>query len=201
MNPAIPDDPRVFDLTDLARRANRARRFRRVASNAVRGIGVALILIGVYFFLAPPPGSLPAYSSGPLLFIGLGVVIAGYASWVVRGLGPSPRRLVLSRSAVCFEDIPGRPPVRVSWNRHRLRLDLYDFREIRKAKPESRSTGYEFLVRPSGGPEAAIPREAYEAILQLAEEGGLRVSRRSVPSGAGAPMLVTTIRSAQSDWS
>jgi hypothetical protein len=197
MNQALLQGPRNFDLTELALLADRARRFRRVASNSILGVGFALILIGSYFFFGPPPGSIPAYSSGPILFIAIGVIIVGYASWVVRGLGPSPRRLVLSRSSVSFEDIPGRPPICVDWNRHGLRLDLYDLREIRKAKPESRSRGYEFLVQPSGGPEAAIPPEAYEAIIQVAEEHGLQVSKRSVPSGAGAPMLITTIRFAR----
>lgn len=197
MNAGFLDGPRNFDLTELALRADRARRFRRAASTSIRGIGIALVLIGAYFFFAPPDGSIPAYSLGPFLFIALGVIIVGYSSWVVRGLGPSPRRLVLTRSSVSFEDIPGRPPIRMSWNRHRLRLDLYDLREIRKAKPESRSRGYEFLVQPEGGPEAAISPEAYEAIIQAAEEHGLHVSKRSVPSGAGAPMLVTTIRSAR----
>jgi hypothetical protein len=70
----------TFDLTDLADRADAARRFRALLSSAQVGLGVVIATVGAYFYLAPPPKSLPPFSTGPLLFVFIGVVLMGVAS-------------------------------------------------------------------------------------------------------------------------
>lgn len=187
--------PLTFDLTDLAVRADRARRFRIIQSNFVRAFGAVLVVVGAYFFLYPPAGSIPPHSSGPLLFIAIGAIVVGYGSWIIYRLGPSARRLVISRDFLSLEDIPGRKSVRLLWNQPGFRLDIHDFREIRNADPQSKSRGYEFVLHPSRGPETAVPMRAVDAIIEQAERHGLQVGRRSVSVGAKAPMIVVSIQS------
>jgi hypothetical protein len=186
----------TFDLSALASHADRARRFRLGLNRAQFALGLALVVIGGYFFFAPPPASTPRYSVGPALFIAIGIVLAAVAAWVHTGLTASPRRLVISNKGLLFDNIPGRKSLHVEWERPRLKLDLYDMREIRRVNPKSRSRGYDFLIQAGGGPETAIPQEAFDAIIRTAAENRLAVSSRKVPSGAGPPMVLTTIRPA-----
>jgi len=190
------NESQVFNLTDLAIHADRARRFRVIENNIYRAVGGALIVIGGYFFLAPPPGSIPIHSFGPLIFMFIGAVILVHGSWIVRKLGPSARRLVLTRETISLEQIPRHEAVRLDLRSRDFRLEIHDFRGIRAANPMSRSRGYEVILHPSRGPETAVPREALTAILARAEALGMHVNRREVPIGAGAPMIVTTIRPA-----
>jgi hypothetical protein len=184
-----------FDLTDLAVRADRARRFRIGLVDALRVIGFALAAIGVYFFVAPPVGSIPPYSTGPASFIGIGAVLVILATWVRAGLGPSARRLVLSRTHLSFEEIPGRKSVRVEWKDPRFKLEIDDYRQIRNADPNSKLQGCDLVISSGRWPETAVPLEAVEAILRIAEQLGLRVSRRTMAIGAKAPLHLVTIRS------
>jgi len=186
--------PRDFDLTNLAANADRARRPRVWQATFVFVVGIALIVIGAYFLTAPPAGSIPPYSSGPAIFIAGGVVLAGAGFWVRSGLGPSPRRLIVSEGSIDFADIPGHSNIRVRWEDSVFRLDIHDFREIRGADPKSRGRGYDFLIQSGHGPEAAVSLEAVEAILRIAESRGMDVSKRRVSIGAKAPEVLTSIR-------
>ena len=184
----------TFDLSNLAESADRARRFRVAQSRFVRGLGLALMLVGALFYVAPPAATLPRYSSGPLIFIVIGPIVFAAGYWVSVNLGPSARRLIVSAEGISLENIPRRPPVRLEWEQTGFRLEIHDFRDIRKADPKSRSHGYEIVLHLPRGPETAIPPSAYEAILRGANVRGLRLNQRPVKIGARAPMIVTTIR-------
>jgi hypothetical protein len=186
--------PQTFDLTALAVHADRARRFRVRMNFAQISLGVALVALGAYFLLLPPPGAIPPFSTGPAIVIAIGALLVGVASWVRSSLGSSPRKLIVSGRGVVFDDIPRRKPLRLDWSDPHLKLDLYDMREIRRRNPKSQSKGYDFLIQVGGGPEAAVPEEAFNAIVVTARSQGLSLTAKSVPSGAGAPMLLTTIR-------
>ncbi|MGA3023031.1 MAG: hypothetical protein ABSE66_09600 [Thermoplasmata archaeon] len=177
--------PREFDLTQLAENADRARRGRRRTVMTGGVIGVALVAIEAYFYFAPPPGAIPPHSFGPLLFILLGLVIFGYAWFVVLVLGPSARKLVVTSAHLSFESIPGRSSVRIEWNQPRFRLDIYDLRSRHAKGSDTPPRGYGFIVEPGGGPKTAVPLEARDLILQLACGDGMRMNQRTVPTGAG----------------
>lgn len=185
----------TFDLTDLAEKADVARRFRARLSFAQVGLGVALVVVGAYFYVTPPPQSIPRFSVGPLLFVLIGAILTGVASWVRSSLGPSPRRLEVSQEELVFSSIPHRLPLRIDWKQPALKLEIYDLRQTKVAGQATRRRGYDFLIQAAGGPETAVPLSAYETIVRIAEGHGLRITRRDVPSGAGGPMVVTTIRS------
>ena len=186
--------PGEFDLTNLAANADRARRPRVWQATLVLGVGIALIGIGACFLIAPPVGSIPPYSSGPAIFIAVGIVLAGAGFWVRSGLGPSPRRLFLTESSIDLAKIPHRSNLRIRWDRPGFKMEIHDFREIRTADPRSRSKGYEIILHPPRGPETAVPREALEAITQIAESRGMAMTTREVSIGAKAPMIVISIR-------
>jgi hypothetical protein len=184
----------TFDLSELAIRADRARRVRVWMTEMIRAVGAFFAAVALYFFLDPPAGSIPQFSIGPLTLLGVGVSVAGFATWTRASLGRSPRRLVVSSKSVTFEDVPGRRPIEAAWSQPSFSLDLYDMREIRKADPASQSRGYDFLARLKGSPEAAIPLEAFDTIIRMSEQKGLSVKRRPVQIGARAPMFVTSVR-------
>ena len=154
-----------FGLDSLAESADRARRGRRVYTNAVRGVGGALVVVGLFFFAEPPHGSIPRYSSGPLLFLVIGVSLLAYGSWVLATrLGPSARRLVLTSKGASFGAIPDRSPVWVSWIERGLSLEIYDLRRRHERGTNVLPVGYDFIVEPKGGPKTTVPLEAVEAI-------------------------------------
>ncbi len=185
-----------FDLGNLAKSADRARRFRVAQGIFVLALGAALITLGGFFFFAPPAATLSRYSTGPLIFMLMGGVIVAAGTWEVTRLGPSARRLIVTPQWLALEDIPRNEPVRLEWKRGNFKLDIHDFRDIRKADPKSQSRGYDIVLHPPRGPETAIPSSAYDAILLEANVQGLSLSQRAVNIGAKAPMIVTTIRSA-----
>jgi hypothetical protein len=184
-----------FDLTELAIESERASRGRRLLTQFFAIVFGAAALIGVYLIVFPPVGHSSTFYTGPALLVFLGLVILVSALWVARGMGRTPRKLVLDSQHIVFKDAPGRPDLCLAWNDPRLRLTLYDGRNLSGVSRGGRPRLIRFVVEPRSGVQTPVPLSAFEAILANANDHRLRVDHSPASSANRDSLQVLVIRS------
>jgi hypothetical protein len=188
-------DSVAFDLTSLASEFDRDTRFSRVLVRVVAVIFSFFAAVSLWLLLFRPSNLVAPYSSGPLTGVMVFGLISVYAWWASIPLGAAPRRLLVTRDGIRLEQIPGRKGHSISWSDPRFKLQIYDLRGLPKIRLDGRVRIVLFRVRIRWEPDSAISQEAFDRIVNSAQEHGLRIDRREATfQGPGTRTLVTVYR-------
>jgi hypothetical protein len=187
-------NPTAFDLVALARNQDHVRRQTVMVINVYRAVGLVMALISAYFFLIPPAGGIAPHSILPLGWLIVGIFLVIVTTLQVPMVGPAPRRLVVTRGSVTFEDIPGRNPLTVVAGASRLRLVFTDYVNANRQLGKGRTREYDYTVRAGRGPETPVPREAYDALLDWCRENQWPLTRKTVSRDVGQVRLTIARR-------
>ncbi len=166
---------RSFDVEALGRAYDAGSlRFARRMQTAIAGAGVFALVLGLLFLSVIPETAAVRTDAVPIFIVGgLGVMGVGVAGRLtVRS--PS-RRIVVSDKGFRLEGLDGEQ-VMQSWSDTRLKIELWDYRAVPQDNRIDEMRDVEFVLRPKGRLDAAIPLEATKALLSKARELGMNVS-------------------------
>jgi len=182
-----------FDLTELAAKLDANSRFGR---NVGRGVAVfwgCAAIAGVFILFFGQGRQSPYFLVGPaVLMIGGGGIV--YETWYYgRSLRAAHRRLVVGPDSLVFSGAPKQMPCTLTWRDPNFEVRIYDRTALPPQEYDGTPRMFDFIAHLKGGPDTAIPQQAFHAIIKEAEARKLRVTRKNSRGGREPPgrVLVT----------
>ena len=169
--------PVTFDLSELSARTERAWAGRRVLNYIFAAVGAFMVGAGVYTAVKFGSSSSASLGEG-ILFILLGLIIAGFALSQSGQLRGFPDQLTVSNEQISLEWKVGGKRVNLRWADPDLRIGLLDRRNM----PSHLTNGSErspFAFITPEGRRINIPLGAHEALMREAEFHRLKIVQKT----------------------